>query len=196
MQILIELTATNDTIYHSSKEAKRGWEYFRLTELLYKLERDGYRINSLYGRFVFNESNKEVIDCGEPGQIYPASLGCAISIFKTGGKLAIIFTDKKYIVFSNRYFVAIHFCHMRKVRPISIYDVLENYDELINNESKQLLDELYLHKFEQVFGKDADARSYFVGDNRLRTQGYAIPGPVLDNQTYDNYSGKEFKNND
>ena len=83
MQILIELTATNDTIYHSSKETKRGWEYFRLTELLYKLERDGYRINSLYGRFVFNESNKEVIDCGEPGTIYPASLGAAISIFKT-----------------------------------------------------------------------------------------------------------------
>lgn len=62
MQILIDLTAINEGLIHSSNQAKKDWERFRLLELLTKLESDGYKINSLYGRFVFDESKKKAID--------------------------------------------------------------------------------------------------------------------------------------
>ncbi len=178
MQILIELRATNDGIYHSNEKAKHDWERFRLRELLIKLEKDGYRINSLYGRFIFDEQHKEAIDCGEAGQIVPACMGLVDSVFASGGKLAIIFTDKKYVVFADRFFLAIHFCHMRRVRPLSIFDVVENYEELIVNESKETLNKLYQDQFEFQYGKDAEARSCFIGDNTLRTEGFGVPGPL------------------
>ena len=178
MQILIELRRTNEGIYHSTEKAKHDWERFRLRELLIKLEEDGYRINTLYGRFILDEQHKEAIDCGEPGEIVPACMGLVDSIFASGGKLAIIFTDKKYIAFADRFFLAIHFCHMRRVRPLSIYDVVENYDELITNESNVLLEKLYQDQFEREYGKDAEAKSCFIGDNTLRTEGFGVPGPL------------------
>ena len=146
MQTIIELKSKDEGVIHSSDEQKERWEKFRLTELMEKLEDDGYRINTLYGNFIFDEAKKEVIDCGKPGQKVPACYKLADSIYQTGGKLAIIFTDKKYIVFANRYFVAIYFCHMRKVRPLSIYNVLQNYDELIINENEKILNQLYFEK--------------------------------------------------
>ena len=178
MQIIIELRAKDEKVIHSDAEQKEWWEKTNLTKLMSRLEGDDYRINTLYGNFVFNEAKKEVIDCGKPGEIVPTCFQLADSIYRTGGKLAIIFTDKKYIVFANRYFVAMHFCHMRKVRPLSIYDVLENYEELIINENEELLDKLYLKKFKSYYGKGADPVSYFVGDYKLRTSGFAIAGPI------------------
>lgn len=178
MQILIDLTATNEGLIHSSDQAKKDWERFRLLELLTKLESDGYKINSLYGRFVFDESKKEAIDCGEPGEYVSARMWLVDSLFQNGGKMAVIFTDKKYVVFCNRYFLAIHFCHMRKVRPLSIYTVIQNYDDLILNQSVKTLDDLYFEAFEFKFGKGHDAVSYFLGDNKLRTTGYGVPGPI------------------
>lgn len=179
MQIIIDLSAKDDGVIHSNDEQKRRWEKFKLSELITKLYDDGYQINTLYGRFVFDEAKKEVIDCGEPGDLpgcYSSQL--ADSIFKSGGKLAIIFTDKKYIVFANRYFVAIHFCHMRKVRPISLYDAIQNYEELVHKENRDLLDKLYFEKFELYYGKDAIAQSCFPGDNKLHTKGFAVPAPL------------------
>ncbi len=181
MQIIIELKSKDEGVIHSSDEQKERWERFRLTELMEKLEDGGYRINTLYGNFVFDEAKKEVIDCGKPGQKVPACYKLADSIYQTGGKLAIIFTDKKYIVFANRYFVAIYFCHMRKVRPLSVYNVLQNYDELIVNENEKILNQLYFEKFELVFGKGADPVSYFIYDSALHTSGIAVPGPLLNN---------------
>ena len=181
MQVLIELRATNDGIIHSSEKAKHDWERFRLLELLTKLEKRGYRINTLYGRFIFDEAKKEAIDCGEAGQIIPVCMGLVDSIFATNGKMAIIFTDKKYIVFTDRYFLAIHFCHMRRVRPISIYDVVNNFDSLIIDENKELLDKLYLDQFEFKYGKNAEAQSCFEGDTTLRTEGYGVPLPIEKN---------------
>ena len=178
MQVLIELRATNDGIIHSNEKAKHDWERFRLLELLTKLERLGYRINTLYGRFIFDEAKKEAIDCGEAGQIVPACMGLVDSIFATNGKMAIIFTDQKYIVFADRYFLAIHFCHMRRVRPLSIFDVTNNFDELIINQDEDLLAELYKDQFEFKYGKDADPVSCFEGDHTLRTEGFGVPLPI------------------
>lgn len=144
MQIIIELTAKDET----TAEQQRSQEISSLSHLMDKLHKDGYKINSLYGNFIFDKNKKEVIDCGQPGTYLNAPfIQYANSIFQTNGKLAIIFTDKKYMVFANSYFVAIHFCHRRKVRPLSINDVLKNYDELLKNENKELLGELYLKKF-------------------------------------------------
>ena len=158
-------------------------EYFEkktLTELMQKLEEDGYKIHTLYGNFIFDEETKKVIDCGKPGKEVEVCQDFSESIYKTNGKLAIIFTDKKYIVFANRYFLAIHFCHMRKVRPLSIYTVLRNYDELIYNESQDLLDKLYYEQFQLTFGKNTKPVSYFKDDYTLRTSGFALPGPIID----------------
>lgn len=71
MQILIEFRITNEGIYHSTKKAKHDWERFRFRELLIKLEKDGYCINTLYGRFIFDEERKEAIDCGDQGETVP-----------------------------------------------------------------------------------------------------------------------------
>ena len=178
MQIIIELRAKDEKVIHSDAEQKEWWEKSNLTRLMSRLEGDDYRINTLYGNFVFGEEKKEVVDCGKPGEIVPACFQLADAIFRTGGKLAIIFIDKKYIVFANRYFVAMHFCHMRKVRPLSIYDVLTNYDELIINENEELLDKLYFEKFELYYGKGAEAVSCFKGDYKVHTRGYAIAGEI------------------
>ena len=181
MQIIIELRAKDEDVIHSSDEQKERWEKIRLTELMEKLEDDGYRINTLYGKFVFNEEKKEVMDCGAPGKRVHACYQLADSIYQTGGKLAIIFTNKKYIVFANRYFVAIHFCHMRKVRPLSIYNILQNYDELIFNENEKLLNQLYFEKFESYHGKGADPVSCFLDDYTLHISGIAVPGLLSNN---------------
>ncbi len=57
MQILININKTNTDL-----------ERLKLFELLSKLEEQGYKINSLYGRFIFDLSNKEIIDIGEEGK--------------------------------------------------------------------------------------------------------------------------------
>ena len=178
MQILIDFAATNEGIIHSNEKAKKDWERFRLLELLKKLESDGYKINSLYGRFIFDEAKKEAIDLGEAGVEVRACMNLVDSVFATNGKMAVIFTDKKYIVFCNRYFLAIHFCHMRKVAPISIYSVLENYEGLIKKESNELLSSLYFEAFELRNGKGHEAVSCFANDTKLRTKGYGVPAPL------------------
>jgi hypothetical protein len=178
MQIIIELKSKDEGVIHSSDEQKERWEKFKLTELMEKLEDDGYRINTLYGKFIFNEEKKEVIDCGAPGQRVPVCYKLADSIYQTDGKLAVIFTNKKYIAFANRYFVAMYFCHMRKVRPLSIYKVLQNYEELIVNENEELLNQLYFEKFESHYGKDADPVSCFENDYELHTSGFGVPAPM------------------
>ena len=156
MQIIIILESKDEGVVHSSAEQNEQWKKSKLTELMVKLENDGYRINTLYGNLIFDLEKKEVIDCGKPGQKVPACYKLADAIFRTGGKLAIIFTDKKYIVFDNKHFVAMRFCQGRKVSPLSIYDVLINYEELITNENKELLDKLYFEKYKFNNEKSAD----------------------------------------
>jgi len=179
MQIIIDLHAKDEGAFHSSSEQKKKWEIFHLNELLCKLYDEGYSVNTLYGSFVFDEAKKEVIDCGKPGDNPScSSMTLANSVLNGDGKLAIIFTNKKYIVFADRYFVAIHFCHMRKVKPLTIYSVYNNFDDLVLKEDKVLLNKLYLKQFESMYGKGAKAKSYLVGDYTLHTKGYAVPGPI------------------
>ena len=163
MQILIELAASNDGIIHSNEKEKHNWERSRLFELLTKLESNGYRINTLYGNFIFDHSKKEVIDCGEAGPKIPLSMDLVDSIFATDGKMAVIFIDQKYIAFADRFFAGIHFCHTRKVRPLSIYTVIDNFDELIIKENNKLLRNLYLRQFEFTFGNGREPVSCSVG---------------------------------
>ena len=179
MQIIIDLYAPDEGIIHSNDKVKMDWRRLYLLRLLQHLEHDGYVIHTLTAFFVFDQEKKEVIDVGKPGELCPSSLGLVDVIFKNEGKMAVIFTDQKYIVFSNRYFAAIHFCHMRRVKPLSIYDVYKWYKELIEDKNQKLLEELYLKKFEFMYGKDAKAMSYIKGDNELKTSGIVFPGPVI-----------------
>jgi len=133
MQILININKTNTDL-----------ERLKLFELLSKLEEQGYKINSLYGRFIFDLANKEIIDIGEEGKFIPLSMDLVDSIYKTKGCLAVIFTDKKYIVFSNSYFLAVQFCNNRKVKLLTPNDVINNFEDLIVDENKDLLNSLYL----------------------------------------------------
>lgn len=134
MQILIDINKT-----------KTDLERVKLFELLFKLEKQGYKINSLYGRFIFDQSNKEIIDIGEEGNLISLSMNLVDSIYKTNWRLAVIFTDQKYIVFSNNYFLAIQFCNNRKVKLLTPNDVINNFEDLIVDENKDLLNSLYLN---------------------------------------------------
>lgn len=181
MQVIIDLHAGEPGVFHTGKEAKKKYGIFRLNELLMRLEKDGYLIHSLYGSFLFDNKERSVIDIGEPGEIVHASIGLAMGIYETGGKLAVIFTDEKYVVFANRYFLAMHLCHMRKARALSIDKALKRYKFLFVQERKATLRMLYRRQFEEYYGLDAKPVSCFLNDHSLHRHGFAFPGPLLDN---------------
>ena len=161
MQIHISLESKDEGVVHSSAEQKEQWEKSKLTELMVKLAKDGYHINTLYDHSILDEAKKEVIDCGEPGQKVPACYKLADAIFQTGGVLAIIDNDKKWILFDNKHFFVMRFCFSmsyegKKVSPLSIYDVLKNYKELITNKNKELLEKLYIEKHKFNNDKSSD----------------------------------------
>lgn len=56
--------------------------------------------------------------------------------------------------------------------------MVENYDDLITNESRELPDKLYLGQLERKYGKDADQVSCFECDNKLRTEGFVVSLPI------------------
>lgn len=161
MQIIIDLNANDDDLIHSCDAQKENFQKIQLTKLLIRLESDSYQINSLYGRFIFDLKKKEVVDCGMSGERLNASFALSKSILETDGRLAIIFTDKKYIVFANSFFIATSFCNNRKVRPLSINKALNNYDELILHENEELLNKLYFKMFESFHGKGVNPFSNF-----------------------------------
>lgn len=179
MQILIELNAKSEGFIYSNDVTQLNDNIIDLYKLMMLLDEDGYRINTLYGKFIFSESRKEIIDIGESGIIIPPSIDFAMSVFDTGGVLAVIDTDKKYLVFANRYFLASHFCHMRKVLPITLYTVRKYYFELIKMNNRKLLRKLYFEQFIFIYGKNSKQVSYFKDDYTLHTKGYAIPGPII-----------------
>ena len=161
MQIYIRLESEDEGVVHSSAEQKEQWKKSKLTELMVKLEKDGYRIETLYDYSIFDEAKKEVIDCGEPGQKVPAFYKLADVIFQTGGVIAIIDKDKKWILFDNKHFFVMCFCFSmnkqgRIISPLSIYDVLKNYEELITNKNEELLYKLYIEKHKSNNEKSAD----------------------------------------
>ena len=180
MQIIIDLNGREIGI--SNIELDKTWRIFNLASLLIQLKVDGYRINSLYGKFVFDESKKEAIDIGDFKESNADDFKFVESAYTTGAKLLIIDTNNKSAVLTNRYFIAMYFCHMRKVRPLRIMDALQNYDLLIINENKDLLDDLYLQAFKLNFGNDSNAVSYFEGDNTLHTKGFAIDYTLKNNK--------------
>ena len=158
MQIYIRLKSGDEGVVHSSADEKEQWEKSKLTELMVKLENDGYRIDTNY------EANKEVIDCGKTGQKVPAWYEFADAIFQTGGVIAIIDKDKKWILFDNKHFFVMCFCFSmnkqgRIISPLSIYDVLKNYEELITNKNEELLYKLYIEKHKFNNDKSADSVS-------------------------------------
>jgi hypothetical protein len=174
MQIFIELRAESPEVIHTSEKAKHVFERLQLARLLSNLQVNGYHINSLYGRFIFDESTKTAHNTGEKGEQFPISLRWVDDIFATGAIFALIDTDEKFLVFANHLFIGLHFWHMRRVRPLALYDVNENLNELVFNENEKLRDELYLKQFEFTFGKDAEPVSCFLNDHKLRTDEVAI----------------------
>ena len=156
MQILIGLYAEDKKDAFTSAKEKKMITSARLYGLLARLERDGYTIHSLFGSFVFDNATKEVIDIGEAGDNLPASHDLANSILHMGGKMAVIFTKDKYIAFSDRYFLAMHFSNMRRVRPLSIRSILLNYVKLIRSEPIEFLKLLYERQYFDTFGSNHD----------------------------------------
>lgn len=183
MQIIIDLKATSEGIIHSSDKANFDFDRLNLLKLLFELKSDGYRINTLYGKFAFDNSKKEVIDVGVACPILPVCLQMVDSFFATGAILAVIFTDENYIAFTNRFFIGVQFCHMRRVRPISIYDCYSNYDELVRKNNKKLLDELYLKQFELFYGKGIDTQSLIKNNYELDISSIAIAGPLYNKKS-------------
>lgn len=138
MQVLIDL--------HTSKEENL------LHGLLSKLEGSGYQIHSLYGNFIFDIKKKEAIDVGEAGENVPSSLELCNAIYETGGKLALVFVEEKYVVFANSYFLAMNYCHNRTVRPLSMEKALKHFSSLFLEKSEESLQRLYEEQYQETFG--------------------------------------------
>ena len=187
MQVIIDLHAADCGVHHTSPEAKKKWDIYQLYQLLIKLREDGYKIHSLYGNFIFDNRHREVIDVGKPGEEVEPSLEAAIGIHESGGKLAIVFTDEKYVVFANSYFVAIHFCHMRKARAISVTKALKRFYKLFHKPLKSTLHVTYMRQFEEYYGMDAKPVSCFINDQNIHRYGYAVSVPALkeEDERYD-----------
>ena len=167
-------------MHHSGEKAKRRWGIVQLAELLFRLGSEGYVIHSLYGGLVFDNGDWAVIDVGKLGMILPASFGLANDVFKTGGLFAAVFTEERYVVFVNRYFLAIHLCHMRRIRPISVTKAKKRFRQLFLAERKATPSMLYRRQFEECYGMDAKPVPCIEGDFRRHTDGLAIPGPIFD----------------
>lgn len=177
MQILIELDAPTRGITPTDKHQRILFQKEQLLRLLARLEENAFHINNLFGNVIFDEAKKEVIDVGEAGGNAPAIRGFVDALFQAGAKLAVIFVEERHIMFLDSFFVAIHFSHMRKVRPLSCFDVNESFVPLVIGKDATLLDKLYFDKFEEIYGQGADPVSYFPNDNTLRTSGYGLPFP-------------------
>lgn len=175
MQILIDLHAINDGVDLKNEKMKEKYKRINLLWLLQRLYEDGYKINTLEGAFIFDNKNKVVIDIGKPGVRPAPSTYLANSIFNCGANMAVIFVEEKYIAFTDRYFPAIYFSHMRRVRPLSIYRVIENYNYIVTREDEAKLDSLYFEAFEERYGVGAEPRSYLLGVKGEITKRYAAP---------------------
>ena len=84
------------------------------------------------------------------------------------------------MVFANRYFLAIHLCRMRRIRPISVMKAKKRFRELFLAERKATPSMLYRRQFEECYGMDARPVSCIGGDFRRHTDGLAIPGQIFD----------------
>ena len=147
MQILIDIKKINNKKEKPTEFSEHDFERLDLLKLLLNLEKSGYQINTLYGRVIFNVEKNEAIDCGEPGKSLPVAMDLVDSIFKTGGKLALIQTEEKKVIFLDSYFLAINMCSRKKVKPLSSSDVNDNFDSLIKKEDEQLLNKLYRNQY-------------------------------------------------
>ena len=147
MQVLIDLHAKDKGVFHSNEKARRDWEVYHLYLLLSKLEDHGYEIHSFYGSFIFDNGKREAVDIGEPGEILPASIGLAQSVYETGGKMAIVLTEEKYVVFTKSFFPAVYYFIGRQIRPLSIYRTLKCFDTLFVRKNEKMLHALYSLQF-------------------------------------------------
>ncbi len=178
MQILIELQASQKGVIHSNEEAKRSWQIYHLYELLSKLQEDGYEIHSLYGNFIFDNAKREALDIGEPGEILPASIEVAQAVYETGGKMAVVDAQEKYVAFADKYFLAIHYCHLHRARPLSIYRTLKHFNALFLEESPKILHALYSLQFKEFYGPGAKPKATLLGDAKVHRDGFAISGSI------------------
>jgi len=160
MQILIDLYQGDDEVKIDAPEELQKFNTNELAKLLKKLLDDGYRINSLSGNLIYDYEKDEVIDCGKAG--VPMSdrdtFNTANIVYNNNGKMMVIFTDKLYALFCTMYQIAIFFSNWRTVKPISVYQVNQNYLELIYNDDSQKLNELYKKSFLHTY-KDGIARA-------------------------------------
>ncbi len=182
MQIIIDLYQSDEGVHHFGEHQLPRWNSFKLAQLLIRLKEDGYHINSLYGRLVYDRANDKVIDAGEAGKDFPTDDMFFISsaIYKGEGKLFIIFTDKKYALFTDKYFVAMYFCHLRRVRPLSPYQALSNYENLIYDKDEELLGQLYEDAFKHTYKDSEGVPTLFNLDGTIQpraSEGYAIWQP-------------------
>ena len=166
MQIIVDF-------YQGNKEKEELQRANELNNLLIRLEKNNYKIHSNFGIFVFAAKQQKIIDVGRPGINVKANFAASKCILNKG-KLALIDTKKKYVVFANTYFLATHFCHMKRIRPLSLHDVNSNFKKLILEENEEKLSELYLKNFEDLYGKDSEAIPLILGINEPLNDGYWV----------------------
>ncbi len=152
MEILIDLNGFSKEVSFKDKKEIYEWKVKEVVKLLQNLTNAGYEIHSNFGIFVFDGFKQKIIDLAKPGELLNADEETAKRILLLA-KMAVIYTDEKYIVFDKSYYLATHFCHLRKRRPISPYDVNENFEELITNENEKRLFELYFNSFADMYGR-------------------------------------------
>lgn len=156
MQIVVDLiTRYKDKIFFSKDEFL---DYY--VQLLYKLmlelQQDGYKIDSLYGIYGYDHKINEVFTIFDAWKdLPPVELDIVESIYSKNAKYLVIFVEEKKAEFNRDDFLEQHFCHMRRVRPISVRTCYIWYEDLIKNKDQELLDTLYEEQFELMYGKEA-----------------------------------------
>ena len=153
MQILIDLHYVDPNGPQDDKAQEESNRDY-VVALLETLVDKGFRVPSLYGRLIFDHAKKEAIDCGEHGAYVPKKhlKAAASSVVYGRGEMLIVFVEEKYLLFVDTYFPSTHFCHQRKVRPISPKAAYEHIEDLIVHQNQEVLNALYLESFRELYG--------------------------------------------
>ncbi len=184
MEILIDLLKESSAISNLTDNEKKEKKINELNSFLSALDENGFEIREYIGTFVFDANNQRIIDASKNKTVVKPSIRLAEAVLNNISMI-VIFTDQKYVVFDNTYFLAIHLGHLRKIRPLSIENVNNDFEELIINQNQTKLQELYLKSFNDMQGEDAEPTPLLLGVDKPLTQGYFVKMKSNNGNGYD-----------
>ena len=175
MQILIDLHGGYKGITPNNEVERNEFNIAITSSLLLLLMEKGYEIRGDFDMFYFDEAQKEgvIIESGVK-EVHP-DISFTRELYEKGAKMMVVFPKEKLVAFSEVYFLAIYFCHYRRVRPLSPFMALTHPSLFTRGEHVKRLYTLYKRELVRFNGINAEAQPTLLNDNRVHSSGFAFP---------------------